>query len=79
METKRIVCLIAVYLAVLSGFALYARFDKQNEPKYAVQSNVFATGNNRSAASASAMQDDPEFGRFDCVLAQNDNDFLICI
>ncbi len=74
METKRIVFLVVLYLAVLSGIVTYSLFDKQNEPDSAVRAGGTAAG--KPAAPAHAAPDDPVFGRFDCVLAQNDEDIF---
>ena len=79
METKKTVILVVVYLAVLAACVVMTGVGKHHDVKTGVRihlsTNEITTGENR----VSAMPDDPEYGKFDCVLAEDDNNMIAAL
>ncbi len=76
METKKTVILVVVYLAVLAVCVVMTGVGKHHDVKTGIRTHLSANEITTCENRVSAMPDDPEYGKFDCVLAEDDNNII---
>ncbi|MBO4549065.1 MAG: hypothetical protein J5758_07610 [Abditibacteriota bacterium] len=74
MESKKTVILVAFYLAVLAACIVVTGVGKHNDVKTGMRTDLSTPGSKKIETQDESIPYDPEFGRFDCVLAQNNKE-----
>ncbi len=75
METKKTVVLVVVYLAVLAACVVVTGAGKHNDVRTGIR--TFPPANEGATGHAGSMPDDPEYGNFDCVLAEDKTNIIV--